>query len=477
MRYKALILLFAFCSTQVCRAGEETLHGFVVGVSPTGTIALDDFNIERENRLSIEINSINPGTPQKSLDPNAIHVGEELEIRGDFKSATRQLTVKSVKILSEDKGKLEISAFSDGPPELQKTPTGWNGYIFVEGMRIQVIESTAMAYRKKNTVIKDPNSGAKVEIVQKLFPLTSLDGIGPDTTVHFEGVRRNDGSVLASKVDFEDFELRPGETKLLQKLVPRIEKTNARIQPLGELHIGRNKFKLLPQQDAQDYLQKLGESLIPPHQQELPTEDPLKISYRFYLAEDKDYDIASFPNGVIVVKSGLFDGMENEAQLAFHLSRAIALVEEMYLWQLMRDNRSNKRIVTTAAVAAGLGVTVFGGPIVGLVVYDGMRDDYLNFLTDQQDRLALEWMLAAGYDIREAPRAYKAYVLTHPDHTSLYPRPFANQTEKNTKCAERRSFLMAELRNNYSQTDYLSLKTDSDQFRAIERQTHQLLKP
>jgi len=128
-------------------------------------------------------------------------------------------------------------------------------------------------------------------------------------------------------------------------------------------------------------------------------------------------------------------------------------------------------------VAAGVGVTVFGGPIVGLVVYNGMRDDFLNILTDQQDRLALEWMLAAGYDIREAPRVYKAYVLTHPDHTPLSPRPYLNQVEKNTKCAVRRSFLMGELRNNYSKADYLSLKVDSDQFRAIARQTHELLKP
>ena len=477
MRYKALILLFAFCSTQICRAGEETLHGFVMSKSPPGTIELDDFNIERESRLSIEINSISSGSSQKSLDPNVIHVGEELEIRGDFKPATRQMTVKSVKILSEDKRKIVSSAFSDKPPELQKTPKGWNGYIFAEGIPIQVTESTAMTYQRKQTVIKDPNSGTRVEINQKSFPLLSLDGIGPGTMVHFEGDRRSDGSVLASKIDFEDFELRPAEIKLLQKLAPATQKGDPLIHQPDQLHIGRSKFKLLPQQDAQDYLQKLGESLIPTHQRELPAGDPLKISYRFYLSEDKDFDIATFPNGVIVVKSGLFEGMENEAQLAFQLSRAIALVEEMDLWELMRDNRSNKRIISTAAMAAGFGVTVFGGPIIGLVVYNGMRDDFLNFLTDQQDRLALEWMLAAGYDIREAPRAYKAYVLTHPDHTPLSPRPYPNQTEKNTKCAARRAFLMAELRNNYSKTDYLSLKTDSDQFRAIARQTHQMLKP
>lgn len=79
-------------------------------------------------------------------------------------------------------------------------------------------------------------------------------------------------------------------------------------------------------------------------------------------------------------------------------------------------------------------------------------------------------MLDAGYDIREAPRAYKSYALTHPDHTALSPKPDPNQAEKNETSAQRRSFLMTELRLSYFGTNYALLKKDSDRFHAVARQ-------
>ncbi len=471
MRCKALILMFLFCFAQICSAADETIHGFVVGTAAPNTVTLDDFSVTRENRISLKIDSITSGSSRKSLNPGDVRIGDEIEINGDIKPATNQMTVKSVNILSNDSRRFDSAAFSDKPPELQKTPTGWNGYIFVEGMRIHITDSTAVTYHKKKTVLQDPNSKNQVVITPKTSALTSLEGIGPETMVHFQGASQSDGSVLASKVEFEDFELRPGESKLLQKLTPRTRKGDALISQLDELRVGRNAYKLVAQHHAQDYLQKLGESLIPIHQRDLPNDSPLKISYRFFLAQDKNLDIVSFPNGVIVVKSGLFNGLENEAQLAFHLSRAIAVVEEMDTWRITRDARSKKRILATAATSSAM---VFGGTMLGGVMYALTRSDLADLLSNQQDRLALEWMLAGGYDIREAPRSYKVYALMHPDHTQLSPKPDPVQTEKNNASAARRSFLMAELRTNYPRTDYSSLKKDSELFQSVVGQKHQL---
>ncbi len=471
MRRTILVFLLVFCCARRAAGGEETLHGFVVGITPPDTIAIDDVSITSENRLSLEINAVNPGNAPNVLKPGGVRVGEEVEIRGDYKTATHQLTVKSVKILSADARQFNSTAFPDKPPELQRTSAGWTGYIFVDGMRIHVTESTSVTFRRNKTEVKESKSPDKSASAPKTASLASLDEIGPDTMAHYEGVGQKDSSVSASKVEFEHFELLHGEAKLLQKLAPTIHKGDALISQPDELEIGRTKYKLVPSQDAQDYLQKLGESLVPLHQRELPGDSALKIAYRLYLVEDKKFDVLSFPNGVILVKSGLFDGLENEAQLAYYMARGMAQVEERDIWHLSRHFAPSGKELAIAAAEAGFGA-MGAGILAPVVVYAVAHDKFVESLTDQSDRLALKWMLSAGYDIREAPRVYKAYALTHPDHTPISPKTDANQTEKNDACAERRSFLMTELRTNYSQTSYSSLKKDSDQFHTVAREAH-----
>jgi predicted Zn-dependent protease len=88
----------------------------------------------------------------------------------------------------------------------------------------------------------------------------------------------------------------------------------------------------------------------------------------------------------------------------------------------------------------------------------GIRNGYARSLENQADRVGMEWMLVAGYDIREAPRAWKAVSKKYGDHpTNLFWDSHDNNTT-------RRSYLMAELRNNYSDADFSRLKKDSDDF-------------
>jgi predicted Zn-dependent protease len=79
----------------------------------------------------------------------------------------------------------------------------------------------------------------------------------------------------------------------------------------------------VPSKEAQDYVQRIGESLIPAHQKELAVGDPLKIPFRFYLIQDRSPNASAYPNGVVIVHSGLFNTLENESQIAFVLSHEI----------------------------------------------------------------------------------------------------------------------------------------------------------
>jgi hypothetical protein len=471
MRRVCVLFLLALCAAQTSIAGQLTLHGFIVGIPSPTAVKFDDFSVTRDNRVSLEIN-FNPAKSKNTLRPGEIRVGDEVEINGNFDVATRKLTVKTVKILSVDDRRFNSAAFPDRPLELQRTADGWNGYICLDGVRIRVADSTRVTLRRNKRELKEIQKQHDEAVSAETVSLTASDQIGSNTIANYAAVTQKDGSVVASKVEFENFEPSLDESERLQKLEPRIEKGDPLISQVDELRVGRGRYKLVPSQQAQEYIQKLGESLIPQRQRELPAGSPLKVDYRFYLVEDKEFNVLAFPSGAIVVNSGLLDGLENEAQIAFHVSRAITQVEELDTWRLSRYSSSPGHIALKA-VAIG---AEFGAPLgllnVPTLVVMAKNDEFLDSLRDQADRLALEWMFAAGYDIREAPRAYKVYALTHADHTPLNPKPDANQVEKNELAAARRVFLMTELRTTYAGINYESLKKDSEQFHAIARRAH-----
>jgi len=466
MRHVRVLFLLALFATQNSTAGQLTLHGFIVGIPSPTAVEFDDFSVTRDNRVSLEINP-SPAKSKNTLQPGKIRVGDEVEISGNFDFATRKLTVKTVKVLSVDDRRFNSVAFPDRPPELQRTAAGWNGYLFLDGVRIRVADSTHVTLRRNKRELKDLQKEQNGVVPAETISLTAPDEIGSNAMASYAAVSQKDGSVFASKVEFEDFEPSLDESERLQKLEPRIEKGDPLLSQADELRIGRSKYKLVPSPQAQDYIQKLGESLVSKRQRELPAGSPLKFDYRFYLVENKEFNVLAFPSGAIVVNSSLLEGLENEAQIAFHVSRAITQVEEIDTWRLSRYNSSPGHIALKAvAIGAELGAPLALLNVPTLVVA-AKNDEFLESLRDQADRLALEWMLAAGYDIREAPRAYKVYALTHPDHKPIYPKPDANQVEKNQSAAERRAFLMTELRTNYSRINYGSLTKDSELFHAM----------
>ena len=77
---------------------------------------------------------------------------------------------------------------------------------------------------------------------------------------------------------------------------------------------------------------------------------------------------------------------------------------------------------------------------------------YSRSLEDQADRMGLEYMIDAGYDPREAPRVWKVLTLAEGDKPTNF---FWSNHNNNTT---RRSYLMAELKNNYPNLDYSKLQ-------------------
>jgi hypothetical protein len=302
-------------------------------------------------------------------------------------------------VFSFDTLTIKRTALLEKLPSLIKDDSGWTGLIYADGQRITVSRATSVSLKPN---LAEGSNAARDKDKSSDDPNFTPDSLNLDTFVYYEGERQPDGSIQAQKVEFQHVEVANAEARMWRRFAPRVtEPDYASFQP-GVLKMHWATFKIVPDHHAQDYISKLGNSLIPAHQKDLPEGDPLKIPFKFYLV-DKSFNAASYPNGVVIVNSGVFDVLENEAQLAFVLSHEISHAVEKHVW-LQHQYHRNELI----ALQAGAAFIPFGGGIVTDLFAAGIRNQYFRSLENQADRVGLEWMLAAGYDIREAPQSWKA---------------------------------------------------------------------
>ena len=460
MNRLSLGLCVVLLAASLPSSGKETkIHGFVTAVTSPTSFEIDEYKITKDVTLALEIERDDSGDATAVFTPEDIRVGTELEIKGDYDPSTNELKAKSVKVFLEDTRRIKRTALLEKAPSLEKSDAGWHGMLSIDGQKVAVADSTLLTMRPNKGERKEARKD-KIDVEPNGVPLTSLEGLNLDTFAHYEGVRQKDGTVLASRIDFHHAELERGEAKMWRQLSPKVKESNYLSFKPGELKVAKLKYKLVPNKQAQDYISQLGDKLVPAHQRDLPAGSDLKIPFKFYLIEDKSFNASAYPNGTVIVHSGVFDVCENEAQLAFVLSHEISHAVEKHAWQ---QHEYHKKALMALRIGGAVGAG-FGGSAVADIanmVEAGIRNGYARSLENQADRVGMEWMLASGYDIREAPRAWKAVSLKYGDKRTNI---FWDNHDNNTT---RRSYLMAELRNNYSDLDYSQLQRDNENFHEI----------
>lgn len=411
LRLVAAVVLFS----SLCLAKDVKIHGFVTTVNSPTNFEIDDYRITRDTSLVLEVEKDEDSAATATFRPEDIHVGTELEIKGDYNEQTGELKAKSIKVFSEDTRVIKRTALVEKVPELTKTDEGWTGTFFADGQRVTLAPSTKVIYKLNKHEKKDLKNGNQEE-----SPLASLDAINLETFMHYEGSRQPDGSILASKVEFQHAEMEDGETKLWARLRPKIKDPDYSGFRFGELRMEKAKYKLIPSREAQEYIEKIGESVIPSAQRDLPAGDPLKIPFHFYLIQDKSFNASAFPNGVVIVHSGLFDVLENESQLAFVLSHEVTHATEKHTW---RQHEYHKKALTALKIGGMVGAGFGGRGVMDItnMVESAIRNGYARSLENQADRVGLENMLAAGYDIREGPRTWKVVSKKYGDRADVPP--------------------------------------------------------
>jgi predicted Zn-dependent protease len=153
---------------------------------------------------------------------------------------------------------------------------------------------------------------------------------------------------------------------------------------------------------VQERVDRIGNSLIPAYQRDLPADDPTKVDLRFQVVDGaKRRDAMTLSNGIVLIPEQLVVRLESDAQLAAVLADNIACALEK------QDLRAipARRALTASDVSLWAGGAFVPGLGLAPVVTDGVTKSQMQRHAEEQSgRVSLVLLRQAGYDITEARR-------------------------------------------------------------------------
>jgi hypothetical protein len=245
--------------------------------------------------------------------------------------------------------------------------------------------------------------------------LTSLNEVGTNIWVRFEGKRNHSGEVLAAKAGF-------AKPKL-----PRHKRDPMAVQvgafPPGSMIDFDGYFKtesaqhrlndgggwcgwyVVPQDVAlQQRVRRIGMSVVPQYQRDMPDDDPAKIPFRFYAVNENTIRSEIFcDNGLVLVPLKAVERLTNDDQLAALLADGVAAELQHQGARIMLDmnliSAAEAAAYITIRSATGVGAAFGGGSILKYEIQRKMED--------KRAREALGLMADAGFDPWQAPEAWR----------------------------------------------------------------------
>jgi hypothetical protein len=417
MRHTLLTALLATaCSLS---AKPVKIHGYITDLKSPNSFEIDDYRITRDDHLAFDLNKAD--YPDATFHPGDLRIGTELEVQGDFNDSTHELRAASIKVFFFDNERVKRSAVIEHAAVLERSGNTFKGVIHADGQTIRVEGETHVGLKEGQT-----------------------NQLSPGMSITYEGYRNRDGSVTATRLEIAEKATGRAGQQLFRDSAPKLNSD-------GELTVRGAKYKLVPDAEAQSYVQRIGAKLAPAYyQQELSGGAARMIPFQFYLVANEDFNAHAFPNGAVLVNSGVFRVLSSEAQLAAVLGHEIAHATQEHSY---RELQYQKKKGATEMREKG-----YAGGTKG----DPLSAGYSRILENQADRVGLEYMVAAGYDPREAPEVWKQVARTAGHKAGFWD----GQDDATT----RRSYLLSELRNNYAGVDFQSYTRDREEFdRLAER--------
>jgi predicted Zn-dependent protease len=279
-------------------------------------------------------------------------------------------------------------------------------------------------------------------------PLTAqhAQSLGPKWFITYKGTLSAEGTVEVESATLNANTTTDSEEKLRAKEQPILSEPDYASGKSGRAKVGVvHKASVVADRGLSSHVEMIGSSLIPRFQQQLPDSDPAKIHFRFYVIDSRSIRVLPYADGTVLVPERLLKRLDNEAQLAAVLSSAIAsIVEEQDV--RAHSNRTKYRLVEVATLGTVVNPVADIGGIAASEETGIGRALYERSSLEQAARVGLEYMLSAGYDIRQAPSALKI------SYHHRGGRPVANAIEK-------------QITRQYASVDFSKLRAGEEEYK------------
>ena len=249
--------------------------------------------------------------------------------------------------------------------------------------------------------------------------LQALNEVNTNTWATLEGKPDSSGVVVATKASFARLKLPNSKPADQVTIFPPDSKID------GDLGFATGPKAFAPQDHGgwcgwyditqnpteQEHIRRLGMKLVPQYQRDLPTDDPAKIPFRFYMIEERETRTAIFcANGLVLVPVEIVNRLQNEDQLAAVLADGIA--GELLL-QADKGRPYTWKDGAILAVSAAMGVTGSAPAVVGGAGAVVMNSRAARIMEHERGRMALTFTADAGFDPHQAPKAWQLLAPSH----------------------------------------------------------------
>jgi len=385
-RITASLTILLGLAAQVTRAQEPvipTVRGTITAVQPPDGFDVDGYHVLTSR--ATKFFALNGKKKDQDALRALIAAGVYVQVIGDKDRRAQTVVASQVKI--RDNGERELSG------------TAVIDHMFSRGAQ-PVFRADGYNFRLA--------PDAEIHFKGDMDALTDVD---TGTWIRYEGSRDGSGEVVATKAEFIKMKPHkahgdPGKFAQVTTFPPgsMIDLDGSfRINPKPDKSEdtpgGECGWYRVPDVPAvQEHVRRVGMSLVPKYQRDLPEEDPAKIPFRFYVVDEKNIRSDLFcREGLVLVPVSVINRLRNEDQLAAVLADGIAAT-----MQRQQARMSGAELTTLLALAPAIG---FGG--AALIGEPLVKHEIGRKMEGQRGRVALSLMADAGYDPWQAPEAWR----------------------------------------------------------------------
>lgn len=378
-------LFFLFSAASVFAQDQQpvpSVFGYV-----TRSVSLNDFDVNGVRVLTNDKTTINTYQNIRQGNPSVFgpYFGQSVDVYGKLRKKKHEIVATDIVFHTFDKKEISGYAVIDRVLSPAKTTAGQTRMVVrADGYSILITSYCTASFHT---------------------PLTSLSGVTTNVWIKYRGRLESNGVVRANSASFTPNAIPKDEATLLEtnEYDAKAVDPNSKQTVVNKLWRGLDPKQIPPYKDVamQARLDRLGNSVIPAYQRNLPDGDVTKIHFHFQLVDRPDFlDCWPLPSGIILIPRHIVEQLPEDSQLATILADNVAAVLEKQTFR-EQDWRDARQAADIVSVAGGL--FTFG---VINAVNAGVESAVVRNAEDQRGRVSLGLLHDAGYDISQAPIAW-----------------------------------------------------------------------